>query len=177
MSQQDQPSGLTIEDINALLALFDESDWRELELRVGDTHLFVSHDAGSRGIHGGGMGAPQPAPAPAADPAPAPGQPAGGEPAPAPQAPAAGSDEAVPDNWVAITAPNLGTFYRSPKPGAPPYVEEGQTVEADTEVCLIEVMKLFTPVSAGVAGTVRRICVPDGEMVEYEQPLIYIEPN
>jgi biotin carboxyl carrier protein len=72
--------------------------------------------------------------------------------------------------------PNLGIFYRSPKPGAPPYVELGAEVDEETEICLIEVMKLFTPVHAGLRGTVRHICVEDGEMVDHDQPLFYIEP-
>jgi biotin carboxyl carrier protein len=78
---------------------------------------------------------------------------------------------------IEVTAPNLGTFYRSPTPGAPPYVEVGQHVEADDEICLIEVMKLYTPVKAGVTGTVAEICVADGDMVEYGQVLAIIEPN
>ena len=78
---------------------------------------------------------------------------------------------------IGITAPNLGTFYRAPKPGAPPYVEVGQAVEPGTEVCLIEVMKLFTPVSAGTAGVVREICIEDGQMVEFGQLLVIIEPG
>jgi biotin carboxyl carrier protein len=75
-----------------------------------------------------------------------------------------------------IRAPNLGTFYRAPKPGAPPYVEVGQRVEPDSEVCLIEVMKLFAPVRAGLAGVVREIRARDGEMVEFDQALIVVEP-
>ena len=75
-----------------------------------------------------------------------------------------------------MRAPNLGTFYRAPKPGAAPYVTVGQTVDADTEVCLIEVMKLFTSVLAGVEGTVRKVLVEDAELVEYDQPLFLIEP-
>ena len=78
---------------------------------------------------------------------------------------------------VAVRAPNLGTFYRAPKPGAPAYVEVGQAITADTEVCLIEVMKLFTPVKSGVDGTVREICASDGQMVEYEQVLVIVEPH
>ena len=81
----------------------------------------------------------------------------------------------IPSNWVAVTAPNLGTFYRAPKPGAEPYVQVGQAVGVDTEICLLEVMKLFTAVRAGVAGVVRRICVNDAEMVEHGQPLFYVE--
>ncbi|MDT0635191.1 acetyl-CoA carboxylase biotin carboxyl carrier protein [Spectribacter hydrogenooxidans] len=171
MTERDKPAGLTAEDINHLLEQFEASDWRELDLRVGDTHLFVSKDGQARGIDRGPSAAPAP---PSAATASAPGQAAAAPSAPAPQA--AAGDDGVPDHWVAIKAPNLGTFYRSPKPGAPPYVEEGQAIEADTEVCLIEVMKLFTPVTGGVAGTVRRICVTDGEMVEHDQPLLYVEP-
>jgi acetyl-CoA carboxylase biotin carboxyl carrier protein len=79
-------------------------------------------------------------------------------------------------HWITVRAPNLGTFYRAPKPGAEPYVSVGQKVEADTELCLIEVMKLFTNVLAGVAGTVQQILVEDTELVEYDQPLFLIEP-
>ena len=76
-----------------------------------------------------------------------------------------------------ITAPNLGTFYRAPKPGAAPYVEVGQHIGEATEVCLIEVMKLFTPVRAGVSGRIAAACVEDGEMVEFGAPLFLVEPE
>ena len=93
-----------------------------------------------------------------------------------PAASTAPSQIAIPEGMVAVRAPNLGTFYRAPKPGAPAYVEVGQQIDAGTEVCLIEVMKLFTPVKAGVAGTVREVCVDDAAMVEFEQVLVIIEP-
>jgi acetyl-CoA carboxylase biotin carboxyl carrier protein len=83
----------------------------------------------------------------------------------------------VPSHWVALKAPNLGTFYRAPKPGAPSFVEVGQHVVADTEVCLIEVMKLFTSLKAGVTGIVRQVCVEDAAMVEFGDTLFYIEPS
>ncbi|MGB0213780.1 acetyl-CoA carboxylase biotin carboxyl carrier protein, partial [Algiphilus sp.] len=92
-------------------------------------------------------------------------------------APAPGPEPAAADDATVVHAPNLGTFYRAPKPGAAPYVEVGQRVEADTEVCLIEVMKLFTPVVAGVAGTVQRVLVEDGDMVEHDQALFHIAPG
>ena len=75
-----------------------------------------------------------------------------------------------------MRAPNLGTFYRAPKPGAPPYVKIGQHVDAETELCLIEVMKLFTTVLAGVSGVVRQVLVEDAELVEFDQALFLIEP-
>jgi acetyl-CoA carboxylase biotin carboxyl carrier protein len=79
--------------------------------------------------------------------------------------------------WTAVIAPNLGTFYRSPKPGSPAFVEVGQQIAVGTEVCLIEVMKLFTSVRAEIAGTVRHIAAEDAQLVEGGQPLIYIEAD
>lgn len=81
----------------------------------------------------------------------------------------------IDPSWHPVTAPNLGTFYRSPKPGAAPFVEVGQHVESDTEICLLEVMKLFTSVKAGVAGIIRHIAAADAELVEGGQVLYYIE--
>ena len=68
----------------------------------------------------------------------------------------------------------LGTFYRSPAPGEPPFVEIGKRVQADDTVCLIEVMKLFSSIKAGVDGVVTRILVENGAMVEFNQMLIVI---
>jgi len=78
---------------------------------------------------------------------------------------------------IVVSAPSLGTFYRAAKPGAPPFVEIGHRVEPDTELCLIEVMKLFTTLRAGASGTVSKIMVSDGEMIERGQPLFAIDPD
>ena len=75
-----------------------------------------------------------------------------------------------------VCAPYLGTFYRSPKPGSPPYVEVGSTVSAESELCLVEVMKLFTAVRAGVAGMIVQIMASDGELVTADQPLFAVMP-
>jgi acetyl-CoA carboxylase biotin carboxyl carrier protein len=69
----------------------------------------------------------------------------------------------------------VGTFYRSPEPGADPFVEVGGTVEADQTVGIVEAMKLMNPVKAPRAGTVAAIHVEDGEMVEYGQSLLDLE--
>jgi len=76
---------------------------------------------------------------------------------------------------VPISASMLGTFYRAPKPGAPPFVKVGQKITVDDTVCIIEVMKLFNTVKAGVTGRIARICAKDGEMVEYQQTLFLVE--
>ena len=69
----------------------------------------------------------------------------------------------------------FGTFYRAPAPGAPPFVQVGQTVEPDNVVCIIEVMKLMNSVTAGVHGTVRQILIEDSDSVELGQALVIIE--
>jgi acetyl-CoA carboxylase biotin carboxyl carrier protein len=73
-----------------------------------------------------------------------------------------------------IPSPLLGTFYRAPKPGAPPFVEVGAQVEEETVVAIIEVMKLMNTVRAGVRGTVEEILVADGALAEYAQPLMRV---
>ena len=151
-------------DIEALVELFGVSGWDELHLEIDGEELLLSTDS-----RAGAKAATATAPSPAAPVAVAATGPAA--PAVAPAAPTA-----RPANWVAITAPNLGTFYRAPAPDAPPYVTIGATVTPETEVCLIEVMKLFTTVRAGIAGTVREITAQDGEMVEYGANLLWIEP-
>jgi len=83
----------------------------------------------------------------------------------------------LPAGLALVRAPMVGTFYLSPGPGAPPFVEPGTRVEADTTVCIIEVMKLMNSIPAGCAGVVRRVLVDNAEPVEYDQPLIAIEPK
>tara|TARA_R110001599_G_scaffold353879_1_gene601870 strand:- start:12912 stop:13406 length:495 start_codon:yes stop_codon:yes gene_type:complete len=156
-------------DIKTLVDMFDESDWKELSLQIEGLKIFLSRDADNavpgwlehgETVSRAGKKAqvqPQQHAVVASDSAP-------------PVSP-------VPEGAVVITAPNLGIFYRAPKPGAPPYVNVGDAVDADTEICLIEVMKLFTPVPAGLKGVVLEICVADGEMIEFGQPLLYLQPE
>jgi acetyl-CoA carboxylase biotin carboxyl carrier protein len=79
-----------------------------------------------------------------------------------------------PPGTMAVTAPLLGTFYRAPKPGDPPYVKIGDRVDADTIVGIIEVMKLMNVVRAGIAGTVVEVVAENGALVEFEQDLLYL---
>ncbi len=76
-----------------------------------------------------------------------------------------------------IEAPLLGTFYRAPKPGAPPFVEIGAVVTADTVVGIIEVMKLMNAVRSGVSGTVVEILASDGALVEYGESLVLVSES
>ncbi|MBM4228443.1 MAG: acetyl-CoA carboxylase biotin carboxyl carrier protein [Gammaproteobacteria bacterium] len=164
---------VTADDIENLLEIFKQSGWDEMHLQTGELEIFLSNDPAAQG--------PRAAAAPAAAPVAAstPVAVAAGTPAAPIVISAAGPSghAPIPAGQVAIKAPNLGTFYRSPKPGAEPYVEVGQQIETTTEVCLIEVMKLFTPVQGGVKGIVREIRARDGQMVEFDEVLIVVEPN
>jgi acetyl-CoA carboxylase biotin carboxyl carrier protein len=163
-------------DITALVTLFGDTEWREMHLKYGDEELFLSKDpsaAGAFSITAAPAAAPM-APSPV---------PASGGTATSPAGNAAGSGAPTPpdnvdrSNWVEITAPNLGTFYRKPSPDADPYVTVGAKVAEDTEVCLIEVMKLFTTLRAGMSGIVREVVAQDGQMVEFGATLMWIEPE
>jgi acetyl-CoA carboxylase biotin carboxyl carrier protein len=77
-------------------------------------------------------------------------------------------------NVHAVASPLLGTFYRAPKPGAPPFVEVGAQVEEETVVAIIEVMKLMNTVRAGVRGTVTEILIADGALAEYGETLMRV---
>ena len=77
---------------------------------------------------------------------------------------------------VQVRSPMVGTFYRTPTPGAPPYVEEGDKVEEGQTLCLIEVMKLFNEIPSPTAGRVKRILVEHGGGVEYDEIVMEIEP-
>jgi acetyl-CoA carboxylase biotin carboxyl carrier protein len=87
------------------------------------------------------------------------------------------SEQMLDAGEIAIRAPMLGTFYRSPSPGEPPFVEPGQRVRADDTVCLIEVMKLFSSIKAGVEGVVKAIVPANGDLVEFNELLIVIATN
>lgn len=77
---------------------------------------------------------------------------------------------------VAVTAPLVGTFYRSPEPGAKPFVEIGDLVEEEQEIGIIEAMKIMNRIVADASGKVVELLVNDGEMVEFGQKLMLLEP-
>ena len=101
---------------------------------------------------------------------------AGSEAAAADVRPAA-ETEAVPAGMAVIRAPMLGTFYRAPAPGSPAFVEVGAAVKPEDTVCLIEVMKLFNTIRAGVAGKVIKIPVHNAATVQKDQILLIIQPD
>ena len=93
------------------------------------------------------------------------------------QAPASNSAAAAPaeQSGHALKSPMVGTFYRAPSPGAPSFVEVGQSVSKGQTLCIIEAMKLLNEIESDVAGTIKAILVENGQPVEYGQPLFLIE--
>jgi acetyl-CoA carboxylase biotin carboxyl carrier protein len=165
------------DDVETLIQDFERSGVRELHLRCEQFELYLSTDPNSRGLEaayetrtdpsmallpataaGANIDAPKPANA-------------------APEMIAALLEQPLPPNASVVRAPYLGTFYRSPKPGAKPYVQSGDVVVAETELCLVEVMKLFTAVRAGVAGRVHSILATDGQLVQGDQALFVVVPG
>lgn len=157
-------SELTHDDVRQILKIIDEMGDRDVHLEIGELKLHVSR----------GSSAPSAETAPAPHPEP---------PRPpvrvaAPAAPARPNAAfSVPPGHVAVRAPTLGTFYRAATPGAKPYAEIGDQVGPDDAVCVFEVMKLFSTLKAGVAGTVTAIPLANETLVEPDQPLIVIKPD
>ena len=90
-------------------------------------------------------------------------------------APAEGPAPAAEEGDDVIASPMLGIVYRAHAPGAAPFVDVGSSVEPDTVVCIIEVMKMMNSVQAGVSGTIVEVCVENGQLVEYGAPLYRVE--
>ncbi|MGV6846473.1 MAG: acetyl-CoA carboxylase biotin carboxyl carrier protein [Lutibacter sp.] len=86
------------------------------------------------------------------------------------------SPKEVASNYIEITSPIIGTFYRKPSPDKPVFVEVGDTVNEDTIVCIVEAMKLFNEIESEVSGKIVKVLVEDGTPVEFGQPLFLVEP-
>ncbi|MBL6812104.1 MAG: acetyl-CoA carboxylase biotin carboxyl carrier protein [Luminiphilus sp.] len=150
---------MDIRKVKKLIELLEESNIGEIEIKEGEESVRISR-------HG------NPPAAPVAYAAPAPAAPAAA-PAEAPAAESAAPAAApVADN--AVLSPMVGTFYRSPSPEAPSFVEVGQTVRVGDVLCIVEAMKMMNQIEADRAGTVTAIHVENGEAVEFDQPLISI---
>ncbi len=85
--------------------------------------------------------------------------------------------EAAPSNLVTIKSPMIGTFYRSPSPDKPSFLNVGDDVTVGKVVCIIEAMKLFNEIESEVSGKIVKVLVDDASPVEYDQPLFLVEPE
>lgn len=146
------PRELTYEDLLQIVELIKSaSHFSEFRLKVGDIEVSLRRGDG------------------AATPGAAPQQPAA--------APQPSVDRKFPEGLAVVRAPMVGTFYRAQSPGAPPYVEVGSAVEPESQVGIIEVMKLMNAIEAGARGVVKEILAANAEPVEHGQPLMLIEPR
>jgi acetyl-CoA carboxylase biotin carboxyl carrier protein len=169
---------LTAKDVAEITRLLEESSFDELYLELDGVKLSLRRgiSAGrvpsAASVPHGSAGQPPEAAASASTAAPAvvTGQSA----TQSPVTTAAHGTGGVEPGLHNVSSPLLGTFYRAPKPGAPPYVEVGSVVEADTIVGIIEVMKLMNTVRAGAPGRVLEILARDGALVEYGETLVRI---
>lgn len=171
---------LTYEDLLQIVELIKSSEqFSEFRLKIGEIEIEVRRARGDNVPISDATEAPT-VPAAPSKAANARGDVSAGGATTATDAPTKPSPRrppALPPGSIVVSAPMVGTFYRSPSPGAPPFVEPGARVERDTVVCIIEVMKLMNSIRAGVAGTVREIRVENGEPVEFGQVLLVIEPD
>jgi acetyl-CoA carboxylase biotin carboxyl carrier protein len=157
---------LTAKDVEEITRLLEESSFDELYLELDGLKLSLRRGGASAPASPETRAERSVAPARAAPPAIAPAQ----------ASPAAARERAAAQDsgHHAVAAPLLGTFYRAPKPGAPPFIEVGSVVEDETIIGIIEVMKLMNTVRAGVSGRVVEILAQDGALVEYGETLIRV---
>jgi acetyl-CoA carboxylase biotin carboxyl carrier protein len=153
---------LSPDDVRDVLKALDSSSLDELHLELADLTLTVRRE-GAAGWTAEQRVLRRPVVEGGAEPA------AAAE----PDAPRA----AVAEGLVAVHPPLLGTFYRAPKPGAPPYVDVGDEVQEETVVGIIETMKMMTPVHAGVLGTVVEFRAANGEFADADAVLLVVDPG
>ncbi|QIB65998.1 acetyl-CoA carboxylase biotin carboxyl carrier protein [Kineobactrum salinum] len=155
---------MDIRKVKKLIELLEESNIDEIEIKEGEESVRISRNSA------------QPMMAAYAHPPPPPPAPAAPTAAPAPEAEtgSAAPAPAATSRGTFITSPMVGTFYRSPSPTSPPFVEPGQTVKVGDVLCIVEAMKMMNQIEADKAGTIEAILADDGEPVEFEQPLFSI---
>jgi acetyl-CoA carboxylase biotin carboxyl carrier protein len=150
---------MDIRKVKKLIELLESSDIAEIEIKEGEEAVRISRNSKFAAPQ---MHAYAPAPAPMAAPSPA-------------AAPAAAEES--PSKTLhgnVVKSPMVGTFYRSPSPSSPVFVEVGQHVKVGDAICIVEAMKMMNQIEADHSGVVEAILVEDGEPVEYDQPLITI---
>lgn len=152
-----------LEKLRELIALMEEHDLTEVDLRRGDQRwkLRRGPEEVMQLVSAGGVPAAALPPHPGAHPVHAATE--------SPQMPAAESKDTV-----AIKSPTVGTYYEAPSPGDPPFVTVGSKVGQDSVVCIIEAMKVFNQITAEMNGTVTEVLVKNGDAVEFGQPLFRV---
>jgi len=169
-----------IHEIREIIKLIDQSSIKEFEVEIDGAKVSIKKGAEAGVAIEAPVAAPVvhvPAPAPVVTAAPVVETPAVSA-QPAAPAPAVAEEKVVDDAKLhKIVSPMVGTFYRSPEPGAPAYVQPGDKVTPNKVVCIVEAMKLFNEIEAEVTGEIVKVLVEDGQLVEYGQPLFLVKPE
>jgi acetyl-CoA carboxylase biotin carboxyl carrier protein len=152
--------------VQDVIQLMDSSDISEISFEQAGVKIHLRRGPGA---------AFQPAPSYA--PAPIVAAPIAAPAAAAPAATSSAAPAASAEKGLTQNSPMVGTFYRASSPDAKVFVEEGDKVEVGQVYCIIEAMKLMNEVKAEVAGKVTKILVQNGQAVEFNQPLIVIDPS
>jgi|SRR5476649_399677 acetyl-CoA carboxylase biotin carboxyl carrier protein len=151
---------MDIRKVKKLIELLEESGIDELEIREGEESVRISRHSKTPAQQ---YYAPAPVAAPAAAPV-----------AAAPVAAVAEAPAAPKLNGTIARSPMVGTFYRTPAPTSPAFVEIGQTVKKGDILCIVEAMKMMNHIEAETSGVIESILVENGQPVEYDQPLFTI---
>lgn len=146
--------------LRELVALLESSSAATIKLQRGDATYEVSRAGTPAATHN-----------PVVLPAPVPSLPS------APSVPTVPSVSTVPTGLIDIKSPMVGTFYKSPEPGAEPYVKVGTRISVGQTLCIIEAMKIMNELEAEVGGVIREILVEDAQPVEFGQVLFRVDPN
>lgn len=180
---------MKVTEIQDLIKFVSKSGVSEVNLETSDIKLTIKNDAvknkkKSHTVEPQILPVPVPqvmqqpvaAPAPVVAAAPAPAANSNSTAPAAVEAPAAESVEDT-SKYIEIKSPMIGTFYRRPSPDKPNFCEVGTEIKSGDVICIIEAMKLFNEIEAEVTGKVVKIFVDDSTPVEYDQPLLLIDPS
>jgi acetyl-CoA carboxylase biotin carboxyl carrier protein len=151
-----------LNQVRELLAILNQTDVEELCLKSSDFELTIRKGSASSAAAVGTAGA-APISAPAAEPI--------------NLISAAAAPSVVDKNWVEVTSPMVGTFYRASGPDEPPFIEVGDVIRKGQAICIIEAMKLMNELEAEVNGEVMEILVENGKPIEFGQPLMRVKPG
>ena len=151
---------MDIRKVKKLIELLEESGIDELEIKEGEESVRISRHSKTPAQQ---FYAPAPMQAPAAAPV-----------VPTPVATVTEAPAAPKLNGFVVKSPMVGTFYRTPSPTSPAFVEVGQTVKVGDTICIVEAMKMMNHIQAEKAGVIESILVENGQPVEFDQPLFTI---
>lgn len=170
---------MNFKEIQELIRIIDRSKLAEFKLKEGEFEITIRSQKYYEN-KSAPQYAPAYSPAPAYNPPPVQqSQPT--EPLAVSSKPAPSAEEPAPSiassGLIEIKSPMVGTFYRSPSPDKPPYLQVGDSVKQGSVVCIIEAMKLFNEIESDVKGKVVKIVVDDASPVEYDQVLFLVDPN